>query len=1210
MTHLRREHVVGIRTDLPSCKVRVGRLISYPCDNLCVLSDPTTTRSRQCFVETTKSNHSLVAYDVSNDGTLLALAENDPTGNISSLVSLYSLHVSTTPKKITCSKKKVIRIERSRILHISLVDSTHVLVLGAAPEYSLTLWSTGATSANGSLIGTPTKGASSAGTKHPGACLASIKLATPSGKSIYRADVSPKEDDAGNTLVCVTGDGVLRLFRLSTANNTFRPATVNLKRKQQNYIAQKWLSSGQIALGTDSGEILIVEHNSTQSVLKLPEPCTAVTCLGESSKGHLIVGSDKASMHLYEASQDVEARFALNTSISLATTNDIGSAGTTITSLSTSMEGNEEVVYAATSDNRLTKVPLGSALEKSCSPKIQPAIPTLLSTKESSCTHSMDTCLWSPLIAVSSSAVPQNNCVQIWNYRTRELEASKSFGSDCPIQAICFHPSSFQLVVGSNDKLIACDLVRSINNDSGCPSIIKISGEIVAPSTIRHCQYSNGGQYIAVSCGPTLTVYDAYTLNEQCTLRGHSADIVAIHFQEGDQKICTIGSDGVLCIWSISSGRKLLRHVNALSSYTCGVIDSKFSKAIVSTESSVSKIDLNVQEKISSEETLVNAPWSKMQMTPCGKMMVGAAATHTEGDASIFITPLPQGDDSKKEEPTQLVAKSAIRQISSLSLSGQNLFVTSGSGSMHHFLVEWPGKHPSVAEEEVAVPPNILSDQVLVSATDLDKRRVLIESLENQLLNVQHNNSKGMQTLDDKHRDALKAIHEQNEHNEEDNQRRCQEAMEQRSKLELDLNDVITKAEEAHTAQTQRIEQSTEEKINAEIQRTETMKTECATKTSQWERDIKSKRLQTADEIEGLASDFSERTENEVRLQKEITGQHSDLLDKHHKLMESLERTGDDEVTGIMLERERELFAEQKATRHLREEQAILKAKLDSLASDLDEQKDTIESLQEKEAELMSSIDEAKECIRQRQNDMQSQDDELFRLKDEGTALQASCEELSQNQSNLKKTIADRGESLAQIRAEIVDKEKSGAQLQTNLAASKRAHSNVELAIANLKDKSSGLDRERQRQESRIDERTAYTLQLEKDIRDLVSAKKSGHGELNAKLVPICTKYLLKTCDSSKTARVATDSRYGGENKKESELQRRERHLRKKINTIKEAITKAEKKHTQDMARLRWQQKVLKQNLAEMASSSVVVSSETSSPVEGKENSINDSQSS
>jgi len=115
---------------------------------------------------------------------------------------------------------------------------------------------------------------------------------------------------------------------------------------------------------------------------------------------------------------------------------------------------------------------------------------------------------------------------------------------------------------------------------------------------------------------------------------------------------------------------------------------------------------------------------------------------------------------------------------------------------------------------------------------------------------------------------------------------------------------------------------------------------------------------------------------------------------------------------------------------------------------------------------------------------------------------------------------------------------------------------------------------------------------------------------LKAKLVPICTKYLLKSRDSSKTARVATESSCGGENKKESELQRRERHLRKKIHTMKEAITKAEKKHTQDMARLRWQQKVLKQNLAEMTYSSVVVSSETSSPVEGKENSVNDGMSS
>ena len=92
---------------------------------------------------------------------------------------------------------------------------------------------------------------------------------------------------------------------------------------------------------------------------------------------------------------------------------------------------------------------------------------------------------------------------------------------------------------------------------------------------------------------------------------------------------------------------------------------------------------------------------------------------------------------------------------------------------------------------------------------------------------------------------------------------------------------------------------------------------------------------------------------------------------------------------------------------------------------------------------------------------------------------------------------------------------------------------------------------------------------------------------------------------------MANDSRCSGENKKESELQRREQHLRKKIHTIKEAIAKAEKKHTQDMARPRWQQKVLKQNLAEMASSSVVVSSESpSSPVEGKENSVNDGMSS
>ena len=129
---LRREHVVGIRTDLPSCKVHIspsgkstpGSII-YPCDNLLVLSDlSTASGGSQSFIETTKPNSRLVACCISNDGTLLALAENNnPSDNASvSLVTLYSLaatNKSTSGPVTTTKKKKVIRIE-SGILHVIL----------------------------------------------------------------------------------------------------------------------------------------------------------------------------------------------------------------------------------------------------------------------------------------------------------------------------------------------------------------------------------------------------------------------------------------------------------------------------------------------------------------------------------------------------------------------------------------------------------------------------------------------------------------------------------------------------------------------------------------------------------------------------------------------------------------------------------------------------------------------------------------------------------------------------------------------------------------------------------------------------------------------------------------------------------------------------------------------------------------------------------
>ena len=948
---------MGIRTDLPSCKVRVapsgstpGSII-YPCDNLLVLSDLSTASSGgQSFVETTKPSSRLVAYSISNDGTLLSLAENNKSSDNASvsLVTLYSLastNKSASGPVTTAKKKKVIQIE-SGILYVSFVDSTHVLILGDGPDYTLTLWSTGTSS---SLSGSP-------GTRHPrhpGGCLASIKLATPSGKTIYRAEVSPIKDDAGNSLVCVTGGGVLRLFRLSTTNNTFRPVTVNLKRKQQNYISQLWLSLGQIALGTDTGEVLIIENNVTRAVLELPEPHTVANSLAETSRGDLIVGSDGSTLYLYGTFQD---------------------------------------------------------------------------TKE--------------------------------------------------------------------------------------------------------------------------------------TLFRHKASTSVAH----------------------GAGR-----INA---------------SIVGNESSVSKIKLHLQEKTAQEEVLdlANEVRDKLQLSPCGRLMVGTAGD-TDGNESILMTSLTDMEQTD-------VAPS-IRQISSMQLFGQNLFVVSSSGSMHHFaIVDIPiDQSPNEQAEVESACHAILSDQVLVSESDLMDRRVLIQSLEQQLAELQQQNADDIQRLDNKCQDALEVIQEQSQLDDGERQRKCQEAAEQRSKMEQDSKEAASSLEKSQVAKMKGIEQTMEQKIAFEIERTKSMKSECASKTREWNDDIKSMEHQTAIEIQQVSFDFSTRTENEVKLQAQLSKQQEDLLEKHHRLMESLEAIGDEEITGIMLERERELLDEQKATRQLREEQAILKAKLDSLLSDLDEQKDAIESLHEKEAELVATIDGARHYIRQRQSDMHSQDDVLSAGKDKEIDLKRKCTELNQRRACLEEEIAQRNELLSQIEADIVDNEKTAAQIRADLSTSKRAHSNVNLAIANLKDKVLGLDRERQRQRSRLDETAACTLELEKDIFDLVSSKEKGHGEIKAKLLPLCTKYLETAGDPSSrisSMQLGTSTKRGRE-ARESESQRREQILRKKIETIKKAMAKAEKKHAQDMARLRWQQKVLKQNISEIGSSDNVPSD---SSLVGKENSANNGTSS
>lgn len=94
----------------------------------------------------------------------------------------------------------------------------------------------------------------------------------------------------GNGIVSVVGSGIFKCFK--TAENSLKLLTSALaKRDPQSYMAHAWLPEGErerMVLGTDTGELLIIEGTELKATLQL-DPGSTVHSIAAYAKVSLLL---------------------------------------------------------------------------------------------------------------------------------------------------------------------------------------------------------------------------------------------------------------------------------------------------------------------------------------------------------------------------------------------------------------------------------------------------------------------------------------------------------------------------------------------------------------------------------------------------------------------------------------------------------------------------------------------------------------------------------------------------------------------------------------------------------------------------------------------------------------------------------------------------------------------------------------------------------
>ena len=661
--------------------------VVYISGNTIVIEQYKTRKQR--FIPASRNCSDISFLAVNPQKQLIAVAEK--AGLERAVVHIYDSLILKKRKALVPMSKD---IQLRDVLSLSFsADSKHFLVIGGGPDYNCVCWNIVKVSN----------------------IVATLSLATPSGKAVSQASFSPTDP----ALFCATGNGILRFFRL--VDNAVRCIRTNIKTEAQDCTCQNWLSDGSIAIGTSSGSILLVSgfevKNTIQPSADRPEIVTSI--IGTKQCG-LVVGYDSGVICLYETIGSGRGE-------SFKIARKYTSANVQAAIMTMDIVPSGEFLACGTASCETYLVPLSGAsilddeefqFQEFLVPFHSPVSPA------ASIIIGMDVCICKPLLATFGA----DHRVCIWNYKTKSMDLSEIF-PDVPV-SVSLHPNSFKIIIAFPKKMSIYEILVDKFN-----ILVEIQSE-----NLQKIKFSNGGHFFAVACDQVMKIYDSYTYKIIQSMRGNIMPLASFQWEQNDMRIYGIASDGCVLCWDVMTGTKKsvagtlllllfsfirfakIDMLNYLCFYICvtSVPDTPISCCndgtispdllqvyLVDGEGSVRVFDARV------EMFLKKSYSENISQIVLSQPYLFAGSQDHRGSMKVFDT---SKADMKHIQDLQCHSQAVV--CMRLSTDGLFLFSASADGSLAVFNVS---HHMKLHNEQAVLPP-LTVEEVLVSQEYLGKK--------------------------------------------------------------------------------------------------------------------------------------------------------------------------------------------------------------------------------------------------------------------------------------------------------------------------------------------------------------------------------------------------------------------------------------------------------------------------------------------------------
>jgi WD40 repeat protein len=847
-----------------------------------------------------------------------------------------------------------------------------------------------------------------------------------------------------NKLICVTGHGVFKLYRLDDGNFKLIQSSLGKQQPTENYMAHVWLANDRVAVSNSNGDLFIVENNDVTAQIPSPDNLS-INAIVQYGKG-FVCGGANGILRIYE--DDDKELYKLQKSLRIEG-NQAASDETFVdhTILNFGLSPSNELLAITTSSAQIFTLNLSSSdILKEEEIKFD----YLIAPFHSKQITGLDTCIRKPLVVTCSP----DKTIRVWNYMDSTPVISRQFQHE--VFSVAVHPSGLHIVAGFLDKL---RFMNILGNDI----------REVKSFAVRNCpevKFSNGGGYFAAVHGNVINVYSTYTLQQLHALRGHSGKIRCLSWMEDDTRLVSVGMDGAVYEYHIKSEKRIIHNVNKNCNYT-GVVTEAKSIFAVGSDNTLREFQ---EGQLQAEYPTGEYPMTCLVFATSHKMMFCGM-----GDGSVRAYSMSSLDEV--DEYYYAHSEPVYRIL--LTYDENNLITVAEDGSM--CLFEIRDREGGRIKREIK-----FADDVLIAINDLDEKNSTITDLKAKVAELKADNEYEQKKKELEYNEKLK---EQEKNFQVEVKKKSDKVMSLLSHKQLAQQEYeakISEMELSHKQELSKLEHEYNQRIAASMEQISTLKSEMQEIKKETNSDKEKMAEDHAREIQDIKDDFEERLRTEKQQKDKFKQIRDEVEDKAKEIRRQMEEDRDKEIEEIKDKQNRklnEVLAElsEIGGKHriadnnnnvLREQIKAMQVKNEKLT----EEKRSQDSHNK---ELLKEIQTLKNENKEREDTIVDKEKRIFELKKQN-------QELEKFKFVLDYKITTLTEQIKPSKDEIVKLKKDLKRMDKELEKSQDNNDKLNLTIKDLQLKIEGNKREIAQLNNQIKDAEVFKSRIRADIHEVV----------------------------------------------------------------------------------------------------------------------------